>query len=487
MTQMNAIQLALGGLQLPKETMLKLEELAFRSRTDGVDIDRTAHKMQVPEGMSYDDAIVFLERKRNEEEANYDVIDTIDVYPLDGARAMSKVIEQKFGTAINNQAEVQTMFGPIRVNATRLTVPVGHNQTEVVAWGVFVLPGIGEAITGHEFKDGRFVFQIHVTCKGKYRAAANEFVAEVKEYVSKNSIYRGKAIKLSFRDSNGKPVKPGPDVQPRFLDTTGAISPIFSLVTQNQLDVTLFNPIVHTKRLRERKIPVGRKILLEGGYGNGKTLLAAQLAQLCTKQGWTFVAVADTRDLQECLRIAAQYSPAVVFAEDIDTIMKIGTPDEIKTETQRLSTSLDGVDNKNREVMLVMTTNDVMSLPGILVRPGRMDAIIEIGRPDQAAMLRLVHQYAGNLLAPGVTDEQIVESMQTILGQSGSFIREVVDRAKLSAVQNEDGFINDVDLRVSATMMKHHAAILDRTSPEEVKAAAATQVKGNGELVGAGR
>lgn len=55
--------------------------------------------------------------------------------------------------------------------------------------------------------------------------------------------------------------------------------------------------------------------------------------------------------------------------------------------------TLDGVDSKKHEIMVVLTTNDKRAIHPAFVRPGRIDAVIPILPPDNDATVRLVRSY----------------------------------------------------------------------------------------------
>lgn len=450
------LELMAHGIQNQEQ----FNELMFRQETQGIAIVQSENELRVPKDMKLSTAIKMLERQMNELESNFNTMETFDAFFFDALWAVKKVIEAEFGCSFTDGETVMTMFGPMKVDARMIKVEASPGVVVDLPFGDIILPGIeGEITTKFGELDGRVVLRLHACVKGKHREALSMFFGKIRDYLKTNSLYKGKAIKLNFRDSDGDRLSPHPDNCPKFIKTSEPVV-IFNESTQRQLDVALLNGIKYSDRLRERGIPVGRKILMEGDYGTGKTLTASQTAHTCVTNDWTFIYVTDGRDLGEALKVAEQYSPACVFVEDIDHIFQIEDKGEKNREINALSLCLDGVDNKNREVMLVMTTNKVQDIPTILKRPGRTDAIIHIGRPDEDTVTRLVEHYANGWLA-NVDSYEIKEAIQPVVGQSASFIRELVERAKLIAVSNDDGQITADDLSTAADMMAHHAAILD--------------------------
>lgn len=460
MSKQSTIHSLFGMLNIPEAVLAQIEEASFTERMAGTEIEQGGKKITLPEGMSLQDAINWLQRRHKEEESNVDIEERINAFPFDAAHALKDVIEMEYGIALTKGAEIPTLFGPIRLNVRYLNIETSPGVYTQVPWGAITLPKINAEIAmNFAEKNGRVVLSIDGRVKGKHREALQELFAQVRERVSTHSIYKGKAIRMDFRNDDGARLQPNPDLHPTFMPLAEAERAIFNDDTQQQLQVAMLNPIIHTERLRSRGIPVGRRILLEGDYGTGKTLTAALTAKTCVANGWTFVYVTDCRDLDQGMKIAQQYAPAVVFIEDVDHIVKLSDKDDREYEIQKLSTCLDGVDNKDKEVMVIMTTNDVHSIPRVLQRPGRMDAIIHIARPDENTTVKLVRHYGTGLIGD-VKDKDIADAMEKVVGQSASFIREVVERAKLSATANENPEITTNDLKIASDMMTHHAEVL---------------------------
>jgi len=467
----NVLNLMTGNI--PPDIATQLEELRFRASTDGTDVVVQGKKLILPVGMSKTDAVSYLNRKIVEEDTSFDIQETIEAFPFDAARALKLVLEDMYGEPLSEGKEIQTVFGPFKLNCQMIRLEVSKGKYEMIPWGTINIPGVGRITMGFAALNDRTVLSLEATVLGKHRDNLTELLTKVRAKAADLSIFKGQAVKLEFRNYDGERVVMGPDWAPEFVDLTTSPKPIFNERAANEIEVALLNPIRHTDVLRKRDIPVGRRVLLEGEYGNGKTLTAAHLARECVKNNWTFFYCTDVRDIDQTMKIAVNYGPAVVFVEDVDhVILHAENDNEAQLNVQNLSTAFDGVDNKDSEVMLVMTTNNVDAIPKILKRPGRMDAIINIGNPDQDTVVRLVRQYAGQFIDTKFDDASIKKAVEPIIGQSASFVRELVERAKLGSVTNEDGAITPADISTAAGMMAHHAKVLDRADevPELVTA-----------------
>jgi transitional endoplasmic reticulum ATPase len=138
-------------------------------------------------------------------------------------------------------------------------------------------------------------------------------------------------------------------------------------------------------------------------------------------------------ELAEAIRFARQYqSPAAVVAcEDIDRT----TDGERTIEMDDLLNTIDGIDGKNSHIMVLLTTNQIDNINAAMLRPGRLDAIIEILPPDASTVERLIRRYLGNSLPD---NEDISTAGQVLAGEIPAVIAEVCKRAKLAQLSQQE-------------------------------------------------
>jgi transitional endoplasmic reticulum ATPase len=153
--------------------------------------------------------------------------------------------------------------------------------------------------------------------------------------------------------------------------------------------------------------------------------------------------------------------------------------------------TVDGVDSKGVDMMIVFTTNELEAIQPAMLRPGRLDVVIPIPAPDAEAAERLVRQYGGAMINK---DETFERSREALAGKMPAVIREAVDRSKLYAITENDG--DDESLRITDDVlwdavyeMEDHIRLLTPKVPDErsetVKAAdiLASAVEKTGALV----
>lgn len=440
--------------------------------TEEVAVVRGGNSIVLPDGMSIEKARACLRAKEEEENQIVAISEKIPAFTLDGAVAFMEVLKKRYGWT--NLHTVETMFGskPPRM----LGVEISATENMQVPWGECSVPNIDGVMTPSVWADERGVpmFLLTAKVKRKHEKEVASIAAEVRKYVSENSIYRGKIVSMNFRDSDGDRMHSFPiEFSPKYLriDTNELANLVYSEDTEKIINVNLMTPVRLSKRCRLNKIPLKRGILIEGSYGTGKTLTAYKLALECEKYGWTFLYLKDVRDLDLALSFARMYQPCVVFSEDVDRCMAgPRTP-----EMDQILNIFDGVDTKNTEVMVLLTTNYRKFINPAFIRPGRIDTLVEIKAPDDAAVVRLVRNYSQSGEEAAILDaddKAIVEALSRIKGANAAFIREAVERAKLSAVSHSQSDdepirITKEDLKAAALTMEGHVKLLQPELSEQ--------------------
>jgi transitional endoplasmic reticulum ATPase len=440
----------------------------------GVDWEAGRSSILLPEGMDENGAMEWLKRSRDQRETNVAINIDIDAYPLDGAVALATVLSNIYGWT--NLVPTPGFFGPNPPSL--LEVRTGPNTTQKVHWGRIVLPNIeGYLQTGARVDGNRLKFTLNGVVKRKHEEAARYVAEETRKEVRENSIYRGKAIKVSFREPNDDDLDEETRMQnmlnlqrcPEFIDVSKVRDKevVFSSNIQSLIDVALFTPIEFTEECIKNQVPVKRGILVEGPYGTGKSLLSFITALKCVQNGWTYLYVADVRDLDKALEMAKQYQPCVVFGEDVDRAVGLDRDPDV----DRILNTLDGVGSKDTKIMTVLTTNDVDNIHKAMIRPGRIDAVIPVRHPDSEAAVRLVKMFGRTLLEG--TEDELAQALEPAIGSNAAVFREIVERAKMAAIRRigpnsmETLKVTPSDIHTTAVLMQHHLQLLEEEDEEE--------------------
>lgn len=405
---------------------------ATKSLSDGpkrvnvTDIVRHGERLTLPSGMGYDDAIELLERRKEYEEEETQFSESYDVMPWDGAHALSIVLTRKFGWA--PATSTPGFFGDTPPKL--ISVEVAPGEYARVPWGRFSLPNIdGYIQTSVSRKGHRLTFSLHASIKRLDEETVRSLFEEVRDYLKTGSIYQGKAIKMRFRDDDGDPLEMP---EPKFMDTSkiDPASLIYSADVQASVETNLFAPITRVRDCLENGIPVKRGVLLGGTFGTGKTMAATVASRLAVDAGVTYIYVPRADELPDAIEFAKQYqSPAcVIFCEDIDRV----TAGERSVEMDDILNLLDGIDTKNSHIITVLTTNDLKSINPAMLRPGRLDAVIDVTPPDGPAIQKLLRLYGGEAIAP---DTDLTEAGEALAGNIPAVVAEVIKRAKLAQLR----------------------------------------------------
>jgi transitional endoplasmic reticulum ATPase len=170
-----------------------------------------------------------------------------------------------------------------------------------------------------------------------------------------------------------------------------------------------------------------RGILLYGLPGTGKTLLVRALA---TESNLNFISVKgpellskwvgeSERAVREIFRKARQAAPALVFFDEIDSIVpsRGSGPDSNVTErvVSQFLTELDGL-VELKDVVTIAATNRPDLLDSSMLRPGRFDRLIYIPMPDMQARKRILEIYLSRMAASGAIAQWLAEMTEDFSG-----------------------------------------------------------------------
>lgn len=395
-----------------------LAELAG-TQLDDDSIVREGTQLILPEKMSVEKGIETLQNYQERQEREQEFVHRFNARIYDGLVATKRALRRMTGMTYSSLKQY-SLFGSY--TPPTLNVPVGLDEYEEAPTGEFPIEIFeGTVTTSHwQHDELGFMFQLVVTAPKKYTNAIKGLFALIEDELQHNSIYQGKAFTA--------------DQDPTFLDLKG-VDPtkvVYSQDVVTQLDANVWSLLEHTDAMRENGLPLKRAVLLHGPYGTGKTLAAFLTAQKAIANGWTFIFVRPGKDkLADAMATARLYQPAVVFFEDVDIT---SNPD---TDVSKLLDIFDGIQAKGTELIAVMTTNHPDRIHKGLVRPGRLDAVIEIGALDSPGIESLIRSTVEDQWLPEELDiEPISEAME---GFMPAFVKEAIDRAVRYSIARNAG------------------------------------------------
>lgn len=435
-----------------------------------VAIERAGNKIIIPDKMSYDDARKWLTKQEQAEETAVAVSDEMPCFPLDGMIALMRAMDEIYGfTDISARS---TWFGTAPPVMFQIDTP---NGVETAALGRIASPTweggyIETNINGPSVR-------VSGVIKRKFEKQVKDVLILARKLLKERSIYRGQSFQVDLHwwddpegENTGKPFHPINDA-PKFMVTSDA-DMILNDVTEFELCTSVFMILEQSQLCKENGISLKHGALFKGPFGTGKTMTAQVIAHKAKSNGWSFIYLKSADQLANGLRLAKMYAPAVVFVEDVDTVVK-----ERNDKMNDLLNVIDGVDTKSAPIMVILTTNNPDSIDPSFLRAGRIDTVIHFGEPDAATAIRFVEKFANGLIRK---NEDLTAVGLALEGLVPAFVREAVNKAKRYTIYREktsniDGCMTADDLLKAANAVREHLKMMEsrKPGPEQVIAHAA--------------
>ena len=206
------------------------------------------------------------------------------------------------------------------------------------------------------------------------------------------------------------------------------------------------------------RIPKG--VLLVGPPGTGKTLLAKAVAGEAGVPFFTisgsdfvemFVGVGASR-VRDLFEDAKKNAPCIIFIDEIDAVARRrgtglgGGHDEREQTLNQLLVEMDGF-GVNEGIIVMAATNRVDILDPAILRPGRFDRKVSVGRPDVKGRREILDVHAkGKPLGDDVDLDQIA---QTTAGFTGADLENLLNEAAILAAKEDRVYIQQKDIQRS--------------------------------------
>ena len=203
------------------------------------------------------------------------------------------------------------------------------------------------------------------------------------------------------------------------------------------------------------RIPAG--VLLEGPPGTGKTLLAKAVAG---ESGVPFYSISGSEFVEMFVGVGAsrvrdlfenskKNSPSIIFIDEIDAVGRQrgagmgGGHDEREQTLNQLLTEMDGFEG-NEGIIVMAATNRSDVLDPALLRPGRFDRRITVGRPDVKGREAILKVHARN--KPLSDDVNLKLIARQTPGFSGADLENLLNESALVAARRDSKIIEPIDM-----------------------------------------
>jgi cell division protease FtsH len=244
--------------------------------------------------------------------------------------------------------------------------------------------------------------------------------------------------------------------------------------TQSDIKVTFANvaglkeekeeleEIVDFLKAPKKYIQVGARIpkgvLLEGPPGTGKTLLAKAVAGEAGVPFFSisgsdfvemFVGVGASR-VRDLFQDAKKNAPCIIFIDEIDAVARRrgsglgGGHDEREQTLNQLLVEMDGF-GVNEGIIVMAATNRKDILDPAILRPGRFDRNVIVGRPDVGGREEILKVHAKN--KPLGDDVDLKQIAQTTAGFTGADLENLLNEAAILAAKENRVYLQQSDIR----------------------------------------
>lgn len=206
------------------------------------------------------------------------------------------------------------------------------------------------------------------------------------------------------------------------------------------------------------RIPKG--VLLEGPPGTGKTLLAKAVAGEAGVPFFSisgsdfvemFVGVGASR-VRDLFEEAKHNAPCIVFIDEIDAVARRrgsglgGGHDEREQTLNQMLVEMDGF-GVNEGIIVMAATNRVDILDPAILRPGRFDRKVTVGRPDVRGREEILKVHAKD--KPLAEDVNLEDVARTTAGFVGADLENLLNEAAIAAARDNRAFIVEEDIKKS--------------------------------------
>ena len=206
------------------------------------------------------------------------------------------------------------------------------------------------------------------------------------------------------------------------------------------------------------RIPKG--VLLVGPPGTGKTLLAKAVAGEAGVPFFSisgsdfvemFVGVGASR-VRDLFEDAKKNAPCIVFIDEIDAVARRrgtgmgGGHDEREQTLNQMLVEMYGF-GVNQGIIVMAATNRVDILDPAIMRPGRFDRKVGVGRPDVGGREEILNVHART--KPLADDVDLKQVAQTTAGFTGADLENLMNEAAIRAAKEDREYITQEDIRKS--------------------------------------
>ncbi len=250
----------------------------------------------------------------------------------------------------------------------------------------------------------------------------------------------------------------------------------------------VFIPSEDKKAFERLGIKPPRGVLFYGPPGTGKTLIAKAVAN---ESGSNFICVngpeiaskwmgESEKAIRQIFKRAKQMAPCIIFFDEIDSIAPRRGSDDVSSSWERvvnqLLTSMDGIEELKNVTVMAATNRPDMIDPALL-RPGRFDKLILIGKPDLESRLRILEIHTRDMPLMNVdlidiadlTDGYVGADLEALCREAGLCAFRENSNAKYITKKHFDMALKTIKPSVDPKVMESYSTMASEIMKRKTK------------------
>ena len=256
---------------------------------------------------------------------------------------------------------------------------------------------------------------------------------------------------MNFGRSRAKMTDPNSPNRVTFKDVAG-------LAEEKEELEEIVDFLKYPKKYVEIGARIPKGVILTGPPGTGKTLLAKAVAG---EAGVPFFSISGSDFVEMFVGVGAsrvrdlfedgkKNAPCIIFIDEIDAVARRrgtgmgGGHDEREQTLNQLLVEMDGF-GVNEGIIVMAATNRVDILDPAILRPGRFDRKVAVGRPDVKGREEILRVHAKD--KPLGEDVDLAQIARTTAGFTGADLENLLNEAAIEAARKGRGFILQSDIK----------------------------------------